>query len=108
MVSAILINVLSPPSSRGLGRCPFKAKTGIRIPLGAPNASVYLLLNVARHSALLEHPSHMTSLNSPVLRHSQQGRHSSPHMGQFRGPLTLTAPVSINMWPQKGQYQYLG
>jgi hypothetical protein len=28
----------SPPSSRGLGRQPFKLKTGIRIPLGAPNS----------------------------------------------------------------------
>src|SRR5688500_10892924 len=27
-----------PPSSRGLGRRPFKAVTGIRIPLGAPGA----------------------------------------------------------------------
>ena len=24
-----------PPSSRGLGRSPFKAKTGVRIPVGA-------------------------------------------------------------------------
>jgi hypothetical protein len=26
-----------PPSSRGLGRSPFKAKTGVRIPVGAPS-----------------------------------------------------------------------
>ncbi len=26
----------SPPSSRGPGRSPFKAKTGVRIPVGAP------------------------------------------------------------------------
>jgi hypothetical protein len=28
---------LTPPSSRGLGRGPLKAKTGVRVPLGAPN-----------------------------------------------------------------------
>jgi hypothetical protein len=26
---------LTPPSSRGLGRGPLKAKTGVRVPLGA-------------------------------------------------------------------------
>jgi hypothetical protein len=26
-----------PPSSRGLGRSPLKAKTGVRVPLGAPS-----------------------------------------------------------------------
>ena len=30
-------NFSGPPSSSGLGRGPLKAKTGIRIPLGAPN-----------------------------------------------------------------------
>ena len=30
----------APPSSRGLGYRPFKAATGIRIPLGAPTAII--------------------------------------------------------------------
>ncbi len=30
-----IADVVMPPSSRGLGRGPFKAKTGIRIPMGA-------------------------------------------------------------------------
>ncbi len=33
-----------PPSSRGLGRGPFKAKTGIRIPLGAYLITTYRLV----------------------------------------------------------------
>jgi hypothetical protein len=33
MVKSPLLNL--PPSSRGLGRSPFKAKTGVRIPVGA-------------------------------------------------------------------------
>jgi hypothetical protein len=33
-ISATMVAVL-PPSSRGLGHRPFKAATGIRIPLGA-------------------------------------------------------------------------
>jgi hypothetical protein len=48
--------------------------------------------------------------NTPVEMHSQQDAASSPHMGQFR-PLTATEgepPVSMNMYPQKLQYQNFG
>jgi hypothetical protein len=30
-----------PPSSRGLGRSPFKAKTGVRIPVGAHRNAIF-------------------------------------------------------------------
>ena len=37
----------SPPSSRGLGRSPFKAKTGVRISLGAPTKTHLEPLDIA-------------------------------------------------------------
>lgn len=37
LVNRDINSPLTPPSSRGPGRSPFKAKTGVRIPVGAPN-----------------------------------------------------------------------
>ena len=37
---AVVKSRRSPPSSRGLGRSPFKAKTGVRISLGAHKIAV--------------------------------------------------------------------
>ena len=37
---AVVKSRRSPPSSRGLGRSPFKAKTGVRISLGAHKTAV--------------------------------------------------------------------
>ena len=36
--AAAMLDMRSPPSSRGLGRHPFKVVTGVRIPVGAPRA----------------------------------------------------------------------
>jgi hypothetical protein len=44
--------LFSPPSSRGLGRGPFKAKTGVRIPLGAQYGRGLNRLNLAVLSLL--------------------------------------------------------
>src|SRR5438046_2348469 len=54
----------APPSSRGLGRNPFKVETGVRIPLGAPLQTVAAVWTVASGDR--------QGFESPWGRHCQQ------------------------------------
>ena len=57
-----------PPSSRGLGRSPFKAKTGVRISLGALRSIELLDMPVEQFFALIrfEQRDLLSELNAVI------------------------------------------
>ena len=66
-----------PPSSSGLGRSPFKATTGVRIPVGAQLQDTHLvcLFFIPLHSVeYLNHKRERPRLTAPFTGHPLGGK----------------------------------
>ena len=72
-----------PPSSRGLGRGPFKAKTGVRIPLGAPPLiDIQFADKRSQCGVALQHPANPATVPLQADRASTSG---GAHDGRIEG-----------------------
>ena len=63
-----------PPSSSGPGRGPLKAKTGVRVPLGAPSKTQLELRDTSEEEFLetvhFEQPDKLAELSTELVRDS--------------------------------------